>query len=502
MAANPPPPQEPSDDWQAPAEETQPGQWESAEIKPAAKQTQAASNWLQPVADALRGPFGALWEDPRSRPLILVSLLAVVGVCALSCFILSVVLLTNPPLPGPVNTSVVAQATQPLTVSLVVNVNNTPIPASVPVRLTIGNSPFNVTAAQVDAKGELPFDRNASKTAYWIAGTLVNYVVGLPDTQPNRATFNGLQPDDLLLLDTSNGTLRFRVSMTETVKPDEQAAFLAQTTPQLTLFLLGEGGDQRHLIIARYTDEGTPNSLTPIGSPINLGDVRVTALNSRVLPGTSVGLPADRSYFQVNIRVSSLVTRVLDASQFTSVLIDGDGNHYQLNNQGAFAAGGAGWTHGALEPGATLTATAGFEIPAGMPGPRVEWSFTTESDNPYVARVTIPYTAISVQPTLAPTVAPVAEVSLLNVNISPQGNELRIVGTARNLTDKFLPVSLRDVQLTSSGNLIALNSSLPAFPWNITPGDALAFQVTFARPPGGTPAIFTLFGQSFEISGL
>src|SRR5487761_2710601 len=105
MAANPPPPppQEPSDDWQAPAEETQPGQWESAEIKPAAAQTRAASNWIQPIAAALRGPFGALWDDPRSRPLILVSLLAVVGVCALSCFILSVVLLTNPPLPGPVS---------------------------------------------------------------------------------------------------------------------------------------------------------------------------------------------------------------------------------------------------------------------------------------------------------------------------------------------------------------------------------------------------------------
>ncbi len=502
MAENPPPPQEPSDDWQAPAEKQPSGQWESAEIKPAAAQARAASNWLQPVIDALRVPFGALWDDPRSRPLILVSLLAVVGVCALACFILSVVLLTNPPLPGPLNPTAATQATRPLTVALVINVNNTPIPPSVPVRLTIGNTPYDVTAAQVDAKGELLYDRNAQKTAYWLAGTLVNYVVGLPDTQANRATFDGLQPDDLLVLDTANGTLRFRVSMTETVKPDNAAAFRAQTQPQLTLFLLGQGGDQRRLVIARYTDEGTPNSLTPIGSAINLGDVRVTALNSRVLPGASVGLPADRNYFQVNLRVTSLVTRVLDASQFTSALIDTAGNRYTLNSPGSFASGGAGWTHGALEPGATITGTAGFEVPAGMPGPRVEWDFTTESDNPYVARVTIPYQAIAVQATVAPTAAPLAEVSLLNVNISPQGNELRIVGTARNLTDKFLPVSLRDVQLSSSGNLIALNSSLPAFPWNITPGESLAFQLTFARPPGGQPAIFTLFGQSFEITGL
>ncbi|HEY3288860.1 MAG TPA: hypothetical protein VGK87_01905, partial [Anaerolineae bacterium] len=418
------------------------------------------------------------------------------------CFILGLVLVSNPPTPGPLNPTAVARGTSVLTASLGINVNNTPIPPSVPVRLTVSNTPYNVVASQLDAKGQWNYDSGTPKTAYWVAGTLVNYVMGIQASTENRVVFNGLKRNDLVVLDTVNGTLRYRVVQTMTIKSDEQAPLLAQTTPQLSLLLLGESGDERHIVIARYTDEGTPNSVTTVGSPINLGDVRVVALNSRLLPGSSVGLSADQNYFQVNLLVTSLVTRVLDASQFTSQLIDLQGNQYPVSRQGSFAAGAAGWVQGALGPGETLTATAGFAVPVAMPGPRVEWTFTTEPDNPYLARVTIPYQSISVQPTAAPTVAPVAEISLLNVNISPQGNELRIVGTARNLTDKFLTVSLRDTQLTSGNNPIALNSSLPAFPWNITPGESLAFQLTFARPPSGSPAVFTLFGQSFEITGL
>ena len=458
------------------------------------------------MTNVLRGPFGALWDDPRGRPLILVSLLALLGVCALSCFILGLVLVANPsvPVPGPLNPTLVARATQPISVSLVVNVNNTPIPASMPNRLTIGNTPYNVTPSRMDDKGEQAwaFDANAQKTAYWVAGTLVNVVVGLPASNENRAIVNALRRNDLIVLDTTNGTLRYRIVQTQTVKADQMAPLLAQVVPQLTLVLLGENGDERHLFIARYTDEGTPNSLSTLGSPINLGDVRVTALGSRMLSGASVGLPADQNYLQVDLQVTSLVTRVLDASQFTTVLIDQAGNRYALSSVGSFVAGAAGWTQGALLPGETITATAAFSIPVELSGNRVEWNFTIEPDNPYLARVTIPFQPQALQPTAAPTVAAVAEVALLNVNISPQGNELRIVGTAKNMTDKLLTVSLRDIQLSSNNNLVALNSSLPALPWTITPGESLAFQVTFARPPAGAPAIFTLFGQTFEVSGL
>ncbi|MCL5999765.1 MAG: hypothetical protein M1546_27435 [Chloroflexi bacterium] len=478
------------------------GKWESEEIRPAAQQRQVAGNWLKPITDALRVPFGALWDDPRGRPLILVSLLALVGVCALSCFILSVALLSNPPTPGPIGATAVVGPTAPITAALIINANNTPIPPGVPNRLTIGNATLDVVPVRPDDQGQWQYDRNAQKTAFWVVGTLVNYVMGLPASDENRALLDSLVPNDLLVLDTSVGTLRYRMAQTETIKVDEQGPLRNQSYPQLTLMLLNENGDERHAIVAHYTDEGTPNSLTPIGVPINLGDVRVTALNSRMLPGTTVGLPADQNYYQVNIQVTSLITRHLDASQFTAQLIDAAGNRYSISSQGSFASGGAGWTQGALSPGDTISATAGFEVPANMPGPKLEWSFTTEADNPYLARVIIPYEQIAVAPTSAPTAAPIAEVTILNVSITPEGNELRIVGTVRNTTGDFLPVSLRDLSLDSNGTLSPLNASLPAFPWSITAGETLAFQLTFARPPGGTSAVFTMFGQSFEIMGL
>lgn len=501
MSSKPPQPEEPSEDWQIQSTSTNPGQWEG-DVKPVTQPAAFGGGRLKPITDALGSTLGPLWNDPRARPLILVSLLAVVGVCALACFILSLVLLTNQPAPVPPTPTLMVQATQPVTTVLIVSVNNTPIVPGLPNRLTIGNTPYTVTVTQLDAQGQWAFDRNAQRTAYWVPGTLVNYVLGLPANDENRFAYDQLRIGDLIVLDTAIGTLRYRVTLTQTVPPDDQTTFMAQSLPQLTLVLLGENGESRHLLIAHYTDEGTPNSLTTIGVPINLGDVRVTVKSTRLLPGASVGLTADKSYYQVNLQVTSLVTRFLDASQFATQLIDMNGGVYSLSSQGSFAAGADGWTQGLLEPGSTVNATAGFEVPDSMPGPRLEWTFSTEANNPYMARVSLLYEPLPTAPTAQPTAALIAEVTLLNVNISPEGNELRIVGTVRNLTDRFLPVSLRDAQLTSSGSPTALNASLPAFPWSITPGETLAFQLTFARPPGGVPAIFTLFGQSFEISGL
>lgn len=523
MSSNPTRPPDPSDDWQLPGESKVPppasdtmpepdarsGGWENAdeEIKPAAPQPLPDRSALQPLIDALRVPFGSLWEDPGSRPLILVSLLALIAVCGLSCFVLSLALVsgsgsTAAPTAPP---AVPAQPAQPITAALRIVVNDTPVPPALPTRLTIRNRTFDVVILQPNEKGEWIIDPSAAQIAYWAAGTLVNYVIGLPAIEDNQTAIASLRPGDLILLDTAIGTLRYRVSHTETIRADEPLALRDQSRPQLTLVLLGNAGagsDARPAVIAAYTDEGTANSLTTLGAPINLGDVRVRTLSARLVPGSSVGLPADQNFYQVNVEISSLITRVLDAAQFTAQLIDSEGNRYPVSESASSADGGLGWTRGALSPGQTITATSGFQVPVSMPGPRLEWNFATEPNNPYIARVTLPYEQIVIEPTARPTEPPVAEVNLLNVSISPEGNELRIVGTVRNLTSRFLPVSLRDFSLESGGNLTALNASLPALPWSITPGETLAFQLTFSRPPGGQPAIFRMFDQAFEISGL
>lgn len=440
-----------------------------------------------------------MWSDPRGRPLLLVSSLALLGVCALSLFILALAVLSerdDSPTPLP---DADREVTPPITETLIVRVNNTAVPAPIPNQLNIGNKTFRVVPMRIqDNRWE--YDADARGTAYWAPGTLVNYVIGLHASAENREVVDALRPEDLITLDTSLGTQRYRVTQQATIRDEDVALLIEQSSPRLTLVLLGEGGGQRRVVIAPFTDEGTPNQLTSVGTPINLGDARVRVLNQRLVPGTSAGLPAGMNYFQVDFEVTNIVTQVLDASQFFAELADGSNVAYPLSAKGSSAANARGFTQGALQPGQTITATAGFEVPSTMPGPSLEWRFALERGNPYIARVAIPYRPILVAPTAVPTPAPVAEVTIAGAQISPEGNELRIVGNARNLTDRFLSGSLADVSLGGpGGQLYPLNSSLPAFPWNITPGETLVFQLSFARPQTSEPVTFTLFGQSFRI---
>ena len=490
------------DDWQP--EDLKTGKWETDEVKPAAKTTQAAGSMMGSL-------FGPLWNDPRARPLFLISMFLLIGVCALACFVVALLAVNGGGGNGlglfgdakpPQSTAIAAL---PMSDTLNVQINGTAIAPGVPTRLSIGDKIFAVTGLRLTSEGEWPtFDATSEKTAYWAGGTLVNYVIGLPANDANKALFDLLKPKDLIVLDTGVGILRYRVSEVTAVKADEAAPLRDQSSPRITLILMGEGGDTRRLVIAPYTDEATANTTAANGVPINLGDVQVTALSERLVPGNSVGLPAGRNYYQVNLQITSLITRLLDASQFFTELIDSQGNKYVLSPAGSAASGSAGWAQGALQPGSTTTVTAGFEVPETMQGPTLTWQFAVDKNSPYIARVALPYKALP--PVLVATAPPeaVAEVNVLNANISPEGNELRVVGTIRNLTSEPLPVTLTDLQLsTAAGALTPVNGTLPAVPWNVEPGQTLAFQINFARPPQGSGSVyFTMMGENFEIPGL
>jgi hypothetical protein len=490
-----------ADDWQP--DDLKKGKWEgeaSSETKTVAKQTQANGSVMGSL-------FGPLWNDSRARPLFLISMFLLLGVCALACFVVSLLIVSNG---GPgINIfstePAVPQATlQPITDTLKPSVNGTPIVPAIPSRLTIGNKVFNVVTLRLDEKGEWPsYDKDDEKAAYWVGGTLVNYVIGLSNSEDNTTLLNSLKPNDLILLDTGVGTLKYRVGEIATAQADNPAPLQNQSSPRITLMLMGERGDERKLVIAPYTDEISANELAAKNVPVNLGDVRVTALGTRLVQGNAVGLPAGKNYYQVDLEVTNLVTRIVDASQFYAELDDGQGNKYIVSPQGSAAAGAKGWAQGALQPGGSITVTAGFEVPESLPGPTLTWIFAVDKNTPILAKVALPYKAQTTLPT--PTTAPVrvAEVNLLNVNISPEGNELRVVGTLRNLTDKTLTVNLQDVQLSvGDGALLGLNQSLPGLPWNIAPGETLAFQLNFNRPPPGSSAYFVLFGEAFEIPGI
>jgi hypothetical protein len=491
MSSLPPPSPEP-DDWQ-PAEDLR-GQWEDE----AASRPRSGNR----LANALRAALEPLWSDPRSRPLLLVSGFALLGICTLSCFILVLALFAERdlgPRPAPIAEATTTPAPQPIAELFVVRVNETPLPVPIPSRLIIGNATYRIIPITV-RDGQWQYDANASQTAHWVPGTLVNIVLGLHASEENRQVFAALRPGDLIVLETDLGPQRYRVVEQRAIQDTEGAALLTQDAPRLSLVLLGEEGNQRRVVIAGFADEGTPNQLSAVGTPINLGEVRVKVLGHRLLPGTAVGLPAERAYLQVDFEVTNIITRILDAAQFFSALADAGNTIYPLSAAASQAAGGRGFTQGALQPEQTIVATAGFEVPADLPGPTLEWRFAIDRETPYVARVAIPHQPLVAEPTPIPTRPPLAEVTIVNAQISPEGNELRVVGSVRNLTSQFLSASLGDTSLSGpSGQLYPLNSSLPAFPWSITPGESLVFQLSFARPQSAGPFTFTLLDQSFRI---
>ena len=500
-----------ADEWQP--DDLKRGKWEGddagmaagkaeAEIKPVAKQTQAAGSVMGSL-------FGPLWNDSRARPLFLISMFLLLGVCALACFVVSLLVVSNgggPGVPTIFSGPSAAQATtQPFTETVKgPDINGTPIAPAIPSRLSIGNKVFKIVPIRLDEKGEWPsYDAKTEKEAFWAGGTLVNYVIGLPANDANKAIFDSLKPNDLILLDTGVGTLKYRVGELKTAKADAPELLQVQSNPRITLVLLGESGDERHLVIAPYTDEANSNEPAAKGVPVNLGDVRVTALGTKLVPGASVGLPAGKNYYQVDLQVTNLITRIVDASQFYAEISDGQGGKYIVSPQASAAGGARGWAQGALQPGGTLTVTAGFEVPDSLQGPTLTWVFAVDKNTPILAKVALPYKAAATQPTPTVVAARLAEVDILNASISPEGNELRVVGTLRNLTDKPLPVSLQNVELSSgAGALVPVNDSLPRFAWNVAPGETLAFQIQFQRPPPGSTVYFSLLGETFEIPGI
>jgi len=66
----------------------------------------------------------------------------------------------------------------------------------------------------------------------------------------------------------------------------------------------------------------------------------------------------------------------------------------------------------------------------------------------------------------------------------------------------MLLIDVGEVSLTNStGTIFQLLSTNPGFPWSVPPGQTLLYGVTFQRPIG-SEAIFTIDGQSFQITGL
>lgn len=483
-----------SDDWDFNADDIDTN-WEAK--RPTNTNNASLSNDGKAVANELSRFLGVLWRNPRSRRFLLISLLPILALCVLACVGVVFSRLGNPFQPGPGPQATVAAKP---TTAVSILANNQPVPPATPNRLKVRNTEFSVNPLVTDAKGQWQYDKNAKGAAFWATGTLVNYVIGLHASPENKAIFDALAPNDLIELTTGTGSLRYRLNRVQSIRTDDLTLLRDQSTPQVTLMLMGDSGDQRRIAVAKYSDEGIPNALSPMRLPIHLPDARVRATSDKLVPGASVGQPG-KNIYQVNFELTNTSTRTIDTAQFVTQLVDPNGVKFQLSKTAATAGGAPGWLQGQIGPGATLNATAGFEVPDSLAGPKLEWTFALDANNGTpVARVTIPYRPPA--PAAAPAPTAVADVSILNASFSPEGNELRVVGTLRNTTAQPLAVTLRDITLISGNNASAIVNTLPAAPWNVQPGETLAFQLTFNRPPGGALAILTILGQSFEIGGV
>jgi len=500
------PPSQDDDDWQAidrgGGQVDQAGQMEDDDG--GARRT---SRTRRARRGAQSGAFARYWANPTGRILIIVSGAAAVLLCAVACLAAILALWlgggTAGLFPEPTPT-VIPTPTPPLEVLLqdAVKVNGTPAPPGIPTRFDIGGKSFLVRAIGVDADGGWTYDVNDRRAAWWAVGSLVNYVIGLHAGTENTALYDAAVPGDLLSLETAAGLQRFRVTEKRRISETDMSLLADQSRPRITLVMFGQGGSERDVLIADYTDEGTPGEAVAFGAPVNLGDVRVYAYDYVIVPGREVGLLEGRNLMQVNLQVTSMMTGLLDSAQFTAELIDGRGERHAFSLPGATAAGGNGWQKGVVEAGKSVTLTSAFEVPAGMPGPMLEWTFRTQPESPYVARVMIPYeTAPQPAPTAAPTAAARLRIDVANANISPDGTEISIIGNLTDLTGGALIVSLQDISLVGAdGARAALSTSLPQVPWEVNPGATLTFKLSFAMPVQ-LPATLTVLDQRVVVGG-
>ena len=489
------------------------GKWEGEDSNPTRKRTSQSFALSEPPAPTWvkREASYSAWADPRVRPLLLLSILMSTGVSIVACAAIGLIIYLQRESLGVMDTlystglMAPTPTPKPITETTNMNINGTPIAPAIPTALTFAENTFAIQPMQLNAKQTWQYDPSIKKTGYWAAGTMVNYVIGLPATLENTDAFNQIATDNIIFLTTGQGALRYRVTQIGAINSDDPTLLRNQTSPRLTLLLLGEGNDESSLVVAEYTDEAVANETVGAGTLINLGDVQVAATGSRLVLGNEVGLPPGSNYYQVNVRVRNLMTTSLEASQFFAELIDNTGVRVGTSAIASAANGASGWATGTLKPkgeaGDVMTLTAGFEVSSTLVGPNLIWQFGTRKESPDVARVALIYKAPIIMPTPLPTVPPRADVKITNADISPDGSELRVVGEIRNLTNQPLTVSLVDLKLdTATGQPIALKQALPTLSpaWTISPNESLVFRVSFVRPPPGE-VVFSLFERRFSI---
>lgn len=437
-----------------------------------------------------------------NRPLLLALGAVFIGLCLLVVF--AVLLLRGvggigengevTPFPSPVaggaTDVIIAGISGSTTVSLTLNA---------PTTLQVGTERFSVRSEPVQPDGTWDPDVGESETALWVYGTLINYVVGLPDNEENRTLLESLSSGNETTLSLRDGTEhRFAVTNREVV-PSTRTDVFAQNRPSLTLILLRAQGDERLVVQADYVaDPAAVVGEGPAGTTVELGEVaqldtlRVTVEEAAALYDQP-GAPSGFIFYVVDFRVQNAGSQPIDLTRLRFVLSDELGNQYAANLQaGQFGAYEPPTS--VLAPGQSRQATVGYQIPAGLSAPTLTWNVAREGGTGQI-QVVLPFAESDAGASQN------AVVSLQSAEISADGTTLLLSGQLTNNGSQPLVVNEAGVSLRSDGTLHLMLSTNPAFPWAVPPGQTLSFAVSFQRPSLGE-AVFIVASQPFQLSGL
>ena len=437
----------------------------------------------------------------RSNPVLLV--LAVVAVLALAAIIIFGVLLLRASdnaavagTPTPFPETAVSNLNKPI-IEVVDGSSTISMTVDIPVLLSLAGRDYALDPQAIAADGIWSPAFSEEGTAIWVYGTIVNYIVGLPNSEDNRAMLEGLIPGSEIVLRTEQDkTYAFSFDSRAFVPSTDRDVF-AQTMPGVTLVLLGAEGQERLVVRGRYvvpdTTEQAAGNVVQLGETVQLGELQTTVTGATFVPDRPEA-PPGFAFYLVDYQMQNTGLTAVNLDTLQLLLSDDLGNQYALNPI-ASQIGTHRPATGFLNAGQLVEATAGYQIPSGLVSANLHWLVNWPETSSQI-QVMIPFNG-------GQNVGRDASIALQTVNVSPDFTSLILTGQITNLGQQPLVVTEREISLgTADGSTYLMLSTNPAFPWTVAAGQTRQFTVTFQRPLQSDTAIFTVLNQPFQLSNL
>lgn len=457
-----------------------------------------------PAGEPTENRTSASWRDSLANPAVLVAA-GIALVALLAVIVLSVILIRE----GQEDEAETAVSGTPTPFGssedgllggepLVVGMSDSAtisVTLDSPVTLSLPGQQFNVQTQVIGADGTWTPAAGEAGTAVWVYGSIVNYLVGIPNSAENRALLEGLAPGDEMSLATRGGA-RYTFSFnSRTTVPVTNRDIFAQTTPGITLVLLGSEGTERLVVNGRYIvseADSQAGNVVSLGETAQLENVQIT-VNSTTYIADRPEIPSGFALFVVDFQIQNVGLTAIDSGNLQLDLVDDLGNQYVLRPQ-ATQLGNFPGLSGFINANQTTQASAGYQIPLGLTSDTLSWVVTNSRSGAQVY-VALPFTG-------GAGGADASSVSLGRVEISTDLTSLILGGQVTNLGTQPIVITESDVALqTDDGSIYLLLSTNPPFPWTVPPGQTLQFFLTYQRPPTDT-AVFRVVNQGFQLTSL